>query len=157
MTGAVAMTRKGIRMSVKNEITKSISPYTGLVLFGLALLSSCSAADEAMGRGSLVEHDAPVMPSRFLGTWAAPKAACLATRDFGVQMLITESMIGNMTITKLNGYSDHSDIVVTMEAREGDSKARETLSLRLKHRDKVLRAKGRHDRAPIDFHRCLLN
>lgn len=125
------------------------------VLASLTLLS-CSSVEfeQTTERGSMMEYDGTKIPVLYRGLWASLKDACFVTRDYGMQMQIGESAIGEMPVRRLWFYSDYPDIVVELDSPEGEADAPVTIFLQLSLDEQKLRVRQSGDRQERTFLRC---
>jgi hypothetical protein len=72
------------------------------------------AFEDPSSKGSLIEYDYKRIPRRFRGLWADQLQNCHTMADRGVQVRISKFTIGSRHVLKVEGYSDHPAIVVTV-------------------------------------------
>lgn len=97
-----------------------------------------------------MEMDAPVMPERFVGHWADKAANCYISADRGVQLPISPLSLGGRKLVKVEGYSDHPAVVVTVKDDDSGGEVRIFLDISLDNK----RLKVRHAETVTDFGRC---
>jgi hypothetical protein len=119
-------------------------------------LLSCSSVEfeQTTERGSLMEYEEARIPESYRGRWASPKDACFVTRDYGMQIEIGESSIGEMPVRRLWFYSDYPDIVVELDPPEGEADPPITMFLQLSLDEQKIRVRQSGDRQERTFLRC---
>ena len=127
-----------------------------IVLLGSLALLSCSSIEfeQTNERGSRIESEEAKIPDAYLGLWASPKDACFVTRDYGMQMSIGKQTIGEMPVRRVWGYSDYTDIIVELDAKEEDSDVRPNLFLQISNNGQKIRARQTGDSKYRILHRC---
>jgi len=125
------------------------------VLASLTLLS-CSSVEfeQTTERGSMMEFYGTKIPAVYRGLWASPKDACFVTRDYGMQMQISESAIGEMPVRRLWFYSDYPDIVVELDSPEGGADAPARMFLQPSINEQKLRMRQSGEQQERTFFRC---
>jgi hypothetical protein len=106
--------------------------------------------EDPKAKGSLMEADAAVMPERYVGHWADKAANCYISADRGVQLPISPLAFGGRELVRVEGYSDHPAVVVTVKEDDGGDEARIFLDISLDSQ----RLKVRHGKTVTDFRRC---
>jgi hypothetical protein len=135
-------------------VTK-VAQATFALLASMTLLS-CSSVEfeQTAERGSLMEYDEAKIPALYRGLWASPKDACFVTRDYGMQMQIGESAIGEMPVRRLWFYSDYPDIVVELDSPEGEADAPVRMFLQPSINEQKLRMRQSGEQQERTFFRC---
>jgi hypothetical protein len=75
--------------------------------------------EDPAAKGSLFGFDHPRIPYPYEGVWADRPENCHALADRGVQVIISAGAIGHDRVALVEGYSDHSAVVVTLQGRRG--------------------------------------
>jgi hypothetical protein len=77
------------------------------------------AFEDPVMKGSLIASDYPSIPSGYHGYWADSLKNCHATSDRGQQLVISAIAIGFDAVLKVESYSDHPAIIVSLAPQEG--------------------------------------
>jgi hypothetical protein len=97
-----------------------------LVWTGLRALQASPATEPVFenpsAKGSLIRLDSPDIPYEFQGVWADRLENCYLAGDRGVQASISAGAIGADRAVKVEGYSDHPAILVTLRQRRGGTR-----------------------------------
>ena len=128
---------------MRSWISRSVNVIVALV--GLATTCNAHSSivfEDPAAKGSLMAFDTVAIPLAFHGTWADKIENCYAVSDRGRQVSIAPIAIGFAPVLKVEGYSDHPAIVVTLQSGEGGSQ-RVTLDIALDGKHISLMAAGR--------------
>jgi hypothetical protein len=125
----------------------------------MAALLSCGALaaqenvafEDPSSKGSLVDHDYNRVPRSFRGLWADRLQNCYTTADRGVQLRLSTFAVGSRHVLKVEGYSDHPAIVVTVVNDMGE---RERLDLDISDNNHYIRLNHRSGGEMFLLRRC---
>lgn len=127
--------------------------YRVLTFLAVMLVAGCLSYADPKIRGSLFDTDVLRIPDRYHGLWATPRDACGVSRDYGVQILINETSIGNTNVLRVQGYSDDTAVMIDLNEIYSPTATR-MLFLELSNSGNSLRVTDMADKKITALRRC---
>jgi hypothetical protein len=136
-----------------------LTRFSATLLVTLFALVACASDPEARlqfgdprMRGSLTNFDVAIVPEVFQGLWANSVAACRHAPD-GILLYVHEQVIGDMSVTRVAGYSDDGT-AVRVDLASPYSDATYEFYFELARDERHVRVTGRDERTHTLYYRC---